>query len=156
MSVFSSRWIFIVFVDLDSLKNSSYFDGIEQIFSSIGTSLSDALLSLLNSNEMNHKDVCMMIISLSHRTNLRYSKIIDQCGSIKIEKNGVIHPEDHSNRNSFSSSLIEQQLISMKQIFDNHRSFWLSLPKEICQSNEHSSSDNELCWTGYSISHDKR
>lgn len=77
---------------------------------------------------------------------------------MKIEQNGFIHHEEdiNSNRNSFSSSILEQQLISMKKIFNHHRAFWLKLPKEICQSNEHSSSKNEPCWTGYSISQDQQ
>ena len=65
--------------------------------------------------------------------------------------------DSNENRHSFSLSLLDQLLISIKQIFGNHRSFWLRLPREICRSDEHSSSlENNSCWTGNSLSQDHK
>lgn len=41
----------------------------------------------------------------------------------------------------------------MKQSLEIYRSFWLILPKQICQSNEISISNDQICWTGNSLSY---
>jgi hypothetical protein len=46
--------------------------------------------------------------------------------------------------------------MSMKQSLQMYRSFWLMLPEQICKSDGISASDKQICWTGSSISQDKR
>jgi hypothetical protein len=61
------------------------------------------------------------------------------------------HDEDRT-----SVSLLNKQLMSMRQSLHVYRTFWLILSKQICRSNGFSASDKEACWTGISISQDGR
>ena len=61
-------WIFA----LDSLENLSYFHGMENVFFSIGSSISDALINFFRSNEMNNKDVCILILKNSFSLVYKY------------------------------------------------------------------------------------
>ncbi len=88
-----------------------------------------------------------------------FSKIIDQCGSIHIRQE--IFDNDQKFLDQYKNSLLvspvfDQQLLSMRQSLEVYRSFWLLLPKEVCKSNEISVSNQSVCWTGTSISQDKK
>lgn len=48
---------FIVFIYVDSIENHAYFNGIENVLSSISVSISDAFMALFNSDGIQNKDV---------------------------------------------------------------------------------------------------
>jgi hypothetical protein len=50
---------FIVCVYLDAMENVAYFNGIEKVLSSIGLSISDAVMTFFNSGGVQNKDVCI-------------------------------------------------------------------------------------------------
>src|SRR5256885_16938652 len=54
-------FLFKQFIYLDSLENVAYFNGIEKVLSSIGISISDALITFFNSDGIQNKDVCIKI-----------------------------------------------------------------------------------------------
>ncbi|CAF3574682.1 unnamed protein product [Rotaria sp. Silwood1] len=134
ISLINDVWINFI----DSIENNAYFNGIEKALSSIGKSISDALMTLFNSDGVQNKD------------------IIDQCGYIHIRKeifdNDQIFHKEYSN----SLSILDQQLRYMRQSLQIYRSFWLILPEQICKSNGHSISTQKTCWTGTSISFDDK
>jgi hypothetical protein len=45
---------------LDAIENFSYFDNIEKVLSSIGLSISDAVMTFFNSGGVQNKDVCII------------------------------------------------------------------------------------------------
>jgi hypothetical protein len=53
--------ILLLFNDiyLDAIENIGYFDNIEKILSSIGLSISDAVMTFFNSGGVQNKDVCI-------------------------------------------------------------------------------------------------
>lgn len=55
-----------------------------------------------------------------------------------------------------SGSVLDQQLIHMSQSLRNYKSFWIELPEQICQSKGISTSKDNTCWTGTSLSQDGR
>jgi hypothetical protein len=86
-----------------------------------------------------------------------FLKIIDQCGHIHIRKEIFDNDQKFSDKSSNSlSTLLDRQLMSMRQSLEIYRSFWLMLPEEICKSNEISATNEKICWTGTSISQDTR
>jgi hypothetical protein len=44
---------------LDAIENVGYFSNIEKILSSIGLSISDAVMAFFNSGGVQNKDVCI-------------------------------------------------------------------------------------------------
>ncbi len=48
------------FDDLDAIENLAYFDNIEKVLSSIGLSISDAVMTFFNSGGVQNKDVCII------------------------------------------------------------------------------------------------
>lgn len=85
-------------------------------------------------------------------------KISDQCGNISIHKEIFDNDQKFHNeyRNTFLLSLLDKQILSIKQSLEIYRSFWLILPKQICKSNDISAVNEEICWTGTSISRDSK
>ena len=59
-------WIFAVIDDhvwgfiLDAIENVDYFNNIEKVLSSIGLSISDAVMTFFNSGGVQNKDVCIL------------------------------------------------------------------------------------------------
>jgi hypothetical protein len=47
------------YIDLDAIENVAYFDNIEKVLSSIGLSISDAVMTFFNSGGVQNKDVCI-------------------------------------------------------------------------------------------------
>jgi hypothetical protein len=45
------------------MENVEYFNGIEKVLSSIGLYISDALITFFNSDGIENKDVCMIILN---------------------------------------------------------------------------------------------
>ncbi len=86
-----------------------------------------------------------------------FLKIIDQCGRIHIRKE--IFDNNQKFHNEYRNSvllILDKYLRSMRQSLQIYRSFWTMLPKQICKSNELSTSnEKEECWTGTSISQDQ-
>lgn len=56
----SFSFVFIEQIGLDSSSNFEYFHGIEKTFSSIGLSISEAVMTFLNSGGVQNKDVCVL------------------------------------------------------------------------------------------------
>jgi hypothetical protein len=50
--------IIIIFY-LDAIENVDYFNNIEKVLSSIGLSISDAVMTFFNSGGVQNKDVCI-------------------------------------------------------------------------------------------------
>ena len=48
------------YVYLDAIENVGYFDNIEKVLSSIGLSISDAVMTFFNSGGVQNKDVCII------------------------------------------------------------------------------------------------
>jgi antitoxin component of RelBE/YafQ-DinJ toxin-antitoxin module len=44
---------------LDAIENVDYFNNIEKVLSSIGLSISDAVMTFFNSGGVQNKDVCI-------------------------------------------------------------------------------------------------
>ena len=55
-------FVFNQLIDLDSMENVDYFNGIEKVLSSIGVFISDTLFNFFNSDGIENKDVCMIIL----------------------------------------------------------------------------------------------
>ena len=83
-------------------------------------------------------------------------KIIDQCGSVPLRKEIFDRNQKFRDEYHTSLSLLDEQLMSMKQSLKMYRSFWLGLPEEVCRTKGISTSNENLCWTGTKISNEKR
>ncbi|CAF1653608.1 unnamed protein product, partial [Adineta ricciae] len=123
---------------IDSLDSIDYFNGVEKVFSTISTSIFDAVMTFLKSDGISNQD------------------IIDQCGSVPMRKEIFDRNQKFQDEYHTSLSLLDEQLMSMKQSLKMYRSFWLGLPEEICQTKGISTSNENLCWTGTTISNEKR
>jgi hypothetical protein len=55
-------FVFNQLIYLDSIENVDYFNGIEKVLSSIGVFISDTLFNFFNSDGIENKDVCMIIL----------------------------------------------------------------------------------------------
>ena len=103
----------IIFIYLDSIENVGYFNNIENGLSSIGISISDALMTFFNSDGIQNKDVCIDYIDELLYIFLFILKIIDQCGHIHIRSeifdNDQKFADEYSK--SLSLSLLDRQLI---------------------------------------------
>lgn len=51
--------IIIILLYLDAIENIGYFNNIEKVLSSIGLSISDAVMTFFNSGGVQNKDVCI-------------------------------------------------------------------------------------------------
>jgi len=51
--------LFFPCIYLDAIENVGYFSNIEKILSSIGLSISDAVMTFFNSGGVQNKDVCI-------------------------------------------------------------------------------------------------
>ncbi|CAF3360705.1 unnamed protein product [Rotaria socialis] len=135
VSLINDVWINFI----DSIENNAYFYGIENVLSSIGISISDALITLFNSDGIENKD------------------IINECGYVHIRREIIDNDQlFHKQYNSDALHLLDQQLKSMRQSLQSYRSFWLTLSEQICKSNDLSTSNNKICWTGTAISVDDK
>ena len=45
---------------LDAIENVDYFNNIEKVLSSVGLSISDAVMTFFNSGGVQNKDVCIL------------------------------------------------------------------------------------------------
>ena len=57
-----SAFLSCISFDLDALDNLPYFDNIEKVLSSIGLSISDAVMTFFNSGGVQKKDVCIYFL----------------------------------------------------------------------------------------------
>jgi hypothetical protein len=114
-------------------------------------------MTFFNSDGIQNKDVCIVILNRIIII-IYFLKIIDQCGYIHIRKEIFDNDQKFHDKykNSLLLSLLDKQIMSIKQSLEIYRSFWLMLPKQICKSNEISASNENICWTGTSISQDKK
>ena len=48
-----------LYICLDAIENVDYFNNIEKVLSSIGLSISDAVMTFFNSGGVQNKDVCI-------------------------------------------------------------------------------------------------
>ncbi|CAF5140262.1 unnamed protein product, partial [Rotaria magnacalcarata] len=74
MNVIESCMVNVTLIDdvwkifIDSIDNAAYFNNIEKVLSSIGLSISDAVMTFFNSGGVGNKD------------------IIDQCGQVRSRR----------------------------------------------------------------------
>jgi hypothetical protein len=143
---------------LDAIENVGYFDNIEKVLSSIGLSISDAVMTFFNSGGVQNKDVCIIDRSIDIiiiDIFFFFIKIIDQCGHLRIRRQtySINQKIDEEYSKTLSLSLLDRQLISISRSLNTYRSFWMKLPEQICKSTGVSARNGTSCWTGTSISH---
>ncbi|CAF3532192.1 unnamed protein product [Adineta steineri] len=144
MNIIESCLVNITLIDdvwrnfIDAIENIDYFNNIEKVLSSIGLSISDAVMTFFNSGGVQNKDV------------------IDQCGHIRVRREA--YTIDQKSNDEYSKtvplSLLDRQLIHMSRSLHTYRSFWMKLPQQICHSTGISALNGTTCWTGSSISRD--
>ncbi|CAF0818070.1 unnamed protein product [Rotaria sordida] len=142
MNVIESCLVNITLIDdiwknfIDAIENIAYFNNIEKVLSSIGLSISDAVMTFFNSGGVENKN------------------IIDQCGHIRIRRQtfSIDQKFDDEYSKTLSLSVLDQQLIHMSQSLHTYRLFWMKLPEQICKSKGISELNERICWTGTSIS----
>ena len=137
----------------DALDNVAYFNGIEKVLSSIGLSISEAVMTFLNSGGVQNKDVRMIDpLKFVAAASARFVKIIDQCGHIRTRRQTFAI--DQKFDDDPSKSILDRQLSSISHSLQAHRLFWVKLPGQICQSRGVSASNGSLCWSGTSLVRD--
>ncbi|CAF2044632.1 unnamed protein product [Rotaria magnacalcarata] len=145
MNVIESCMVNVTLIDdvwkifIDSIDNAAYFNNIEKVLSSIGLSISDAVMTFFNSGGVGNKD------------------IIDQCGQVRSRRQAFAIDQtiDDEYSETLALSLLDQQLSHMRQSLQSYRSFWIELPKQVCKSKGISSINQNECWTGTSMSHNE-
>ncbi|UJR22512.1 hypothetical protein I4U23_025562 [Adineta vaga] len=125
---------------IDAIENVDYFNNIEKVLSSIGLSISDAVMTFFNSGGVQNKD------------------IVDQCGHIRVRRQtlSIDQKSDDEYGKAISLSLLDRQLKHMSRSLHIYRPFWMKFPEQICKSTGISAPNGTTCWTGNSISPDGR
>jgi len=59
VNIYSVILLLLNYIYLDAIENIGYFDNIEKVLSSIGLSISDAVMTFFNSGGIQNKDVCI-------------------------------------------------------------------------------------------------
>lgn len=115
-------------------------------------------MTFFNSDDLQNKDVCIVMLKYYYYSWLYvlFFKIINQCGYVNIRREIFDNDQKFPNEYRNLLPLLDKQIMSMKQSLQMYRSFWLMLPEQICKSDGISASDKQICWTGSSISQDKR
>ncbi|CAF0869845.1 unnamed protein product, partial [Didymodactylos carnosus] len=136
---------------VDSIQNIQYFNGAENVLSSIGISISEAVMTFFNAGGVENKEIVSQCGRLPINRKLKRTISWDNTSSNLILKTNNLLS---SNTDMIASSL-DKKLMMISRSFSVHRLFWSTLPNLIC-STSGVSVMNTTCWTGTTISIDGR
>ena len=142
---------FEIDLPLDSMENVEYFHGVEKTFSTIGLSISEAVMTFLNSGGVQNKEVRLGTRSLFIiLVVIGFVQIINQCGRLRVRRQTFAletHVNDDDDEGDQTRrSLFDQHLSEWSQSLQRYRLFWNQLPEQICRINGVSTDQQQTCW----------
>ncbi|CAF0761686.1 unnamed protein product [Didymodactylos carnosus] len=137
---------------VDSIQNVQYFNGLENVLSSIGISISEAVMTFFNAGGVENKEIIRQCGRLSTNRILKRTTSIEN----NMSNKSIFKPINViSLNNDVTTSSFHKKLMMISRSFSVHQSFWSTLPDSICTT-PGVSVINTTCWTGTTVSIDGR